>query len=88
MSRYWKRNQQLIAVLLLLWAVVTFGVPYFAVDLHFKIWGSPFSFWMAAQGALLVYLAIVAYYGWAMNRLDARQQSEPTVSSDVKALNG
>lgn len=88
MSLYWKRNQQLIAVLLLLWAVVTFGVPYFAVYLHFKIWGSPFSFWMAAQGALLVYLAIVAYYGWAMNRLDARQQSEPTVSSDVKALNG
>jgi putative solute:sodium symporter small subunit len=88
MSRYWKRNQRLIAGLLLLWAGVTFGVPFFAVHLHFKIWGSPFSFWMAAQGALLVYLAIVAYYGWAMNRLDARLQNEGALRSGEKALNG
>jgi putative solute:sodium symporter small subunit len=88
MSRYWKRNQLLIAGLLLIWAAVTFGVPYFAIYLHFKIWGSPFSFWMAAQGALLVYLAIVAYYGWVMNRRDVRQQSEPTVPDEVKVHNG
>lgn len=58
--------------LLLVWAVVTFGVPFFAPYLRFNFFGWPFSFWMAAQGALLVYLAIVAIYSWRMNRIELR----------------
>ncbi len=64
----WRRCQQLTLALLLVWAGVTFGVPFFAPYLRFSFFGWPFSFWMAAQGALLVYLAIVAIYGWCMNR--------------------
>lgn len=71
MTRYWKSTQWLTAGLLLLWAVVTFGLPFFAPDLRFQWLGGPFSFWMAAQGSLLVYLVIVAVYGWVMNRWDA-----------------
>jgi putative solute:sodium symporter small subunit len=88
MSRYWKLNQLLIVGLLTLWAVVTFGVPYFALDLRFKVLGAPFSFWMAAQGALLVYLAIVGFYGWAMNRFDAKQANDLAVRSNAKAGDG
>jgi putative solute:sodium symporter small subunit len=72
-SRDWAWNQRLIALLLLVWVAVTFVVPFFAPNLYFKWLGWPFSFWMAAQGSLLVYLAIVAIYGWAMNRRDAHQ---------------
>jgi putative solute:sodium symporter small subunit len=54
----------------LLWAVVTFGLPFFVHTLQFQWLGGPFSFWMAAQGSLVVYLAIVAVYGWTMNRWD------------------
>jgi putative solute:sodium symporter small subunit len=68
----WRFKKWLTVALLLLWAAVSFGVPYFALDLRFDWWGTPFSFWMAAQGALLVYLAIVAVYGLVMNRLDAQ----------------
>jgi putative solute:sodium symporter small subunit len=88
MLSYWKLNLLLIASLLLLWAVVTFGVPYFAVSLHFKIFGGPFSFWMAAQGSLLVYLAIVGLYGWAMNRLDAKQLKNSAQISQTEANHG
>jgi putative solute:sodium symporter small subunit len=88
MSHYWKFNQLLIAGLLTLWAVVTFGVPYFATDLRFKVFGAPFSFWMAAQGALLVYLAIVGFYGWAMNKFDAKRPNDLALRSDTKAGNG
>lgn len=70
MLHHWKLNRRLTAVLLLLWAAVTFGVPYFALDLRFAWFGAPFSFWMTAQGTLLVYLAIVACYGVVMNRMD------------------
>ncbi len=71
-SRDWAWNKRFIAALLLVWLAVTFIVPYFALDLRFYIMGWPFSFWMTAQGTLLVYLAIVAIYGWVMNRRDAQ----------------
>ena len=74
--RHWKFNKRLTLALLLLWASVSFGVPFFAVNLRFPWLGAPFSFWMTAQGTLLVYLAIVACYGWAMNRRDDQLGAE------------
>ena len=68
---YWRKNRIVIAVLLAIWFVVTFGVSYFARSLSFTFFGWPFSFWMGAQGALGVYVAIIGFYAWYMNRLDA-----------------
>jgi len=56
-------------VLLTLWAAVTFGCSYFAWDLQFMIGPWPFDYWMAAQGSVLVFIAIVAVYSAAMKRL-------------------
>lgn len=67
---YWRKNRIVIAVLLLIWFSVTFGVSYFARALNFTFFGWPFSFWMGAQGALLVYGLIIGFYAWYMNRLD------------------
>ena len=67
---YWRKNRIVIAVLLLIWFVVTFGVRYFARALNFRFFGWPFSFWMGAQGALLVYCLLIGFYAWYMNRLD------------------
>jgi putative solute:sodium symporter small subunit len=69
-ARHWRRNRQLIAVLLALWFVVTFVVAWFARDMSFNFFGWPFSFYMGAQGSLLVYLVIVGVYARAMDRLD------------------
>lgn len=68
--RHWQRNLRLTAALLCVWFVVTFVLVFFARDLDFRFFGWPFSFWVAAQGALLVYLGLVAYYARAMSRLD------------------
>ncbi|WP_101050053.1 DUF4212 domain-containing protein [Macromonas nakdongensis] len=72
-ARYWHANLRVTAVLLGLWFLVTFGVSYFARELDFRFFGWPFSFWVAAQGALLVYGLIIAFYAWYMNRLDDRR---------------
>ncbi len=69
-QRYWRRNRIVIALLLLVWFTVTFVVSYFARALSFTFFGWPFSFWMGAQGALLVYCLIIGFYAWYMNRLD------------------
>ncbi|OGB05645.1 MAG: hypothetical protein A3E79_07560 [Burkholderiales bacterium RIFCSPHIGHO2_12_FULL_61_11] len=68
--RYWRKNLVVTAILLLIWFIVTFGVSYFARALSFTFFGWPFSFWMGAQGALLVYGLIIGFYAWYMNRLD------------------
>ncbi len=67
---YWAANLRITRVLLGIWFAVTFGVGYFARDLSFSFFGWPFSFWVAAQGALIVYCAIIWYYAFAMNRMD------------------
>ena len=74
--RYWRKNRIVIALLLLIWFIATFGVSYFARSLNFKFFGWPFSFWMGAQGALGVYCLIIGFYAWYMNRLDTEHGVE------------
>lgn len=68
--QYWQKNLRITRALLTIWFVVTFVVSYFARDLDFSFFGWPFSFWVGAQGSLIVYLIIVAVYAHCMNRLD------------------
>ncbi|HXF47098.1 MAG TPA: DUF4212 domain-containing protein [Burkholderiaceae bacterium] len=67
---YWRRNLNLTMVLLAIWFVVTFVVGYFARELSFNFFGWPFSFWVGAQGALVVYVVMIFYYAVKMRRLD------------------
>ena len=68
---YWHKNLRMTALLLAIWFVVTFVVSYFARELNsFSLFGFPFGFYMAAQGSLIAFLAIVAAYARYMNRLD------------------
>lgn len=68
--QYWRKNLNVTAILLAIWFVVTFVVSYFARDLSFNFFGWPFSFWMGAQGSLVIYVLIIGYYAWYMNKLD------------------
>ena len=56
--------------LLLVWAGVAFGLIFFARELSFSFFGWPFSFWMGAQGSLIIYVAIIWFYARYMNKLD------------------
>lgn len=68
---YWRRNLRLTAVLLGIWFVVTFVVSYFAIPLsRISFFGWPVSFYMAAQGSLIIYVLIIWYYARRMGQLD------------------
>jgi len=73
---YWRRVRWLTAGLMLAWLAASFGVVFNARALSFPFFGWPFSFWWAAQGALLVFLALVALFAWVMGRLDRRHGLE------------
>ena len=68
--RYWQRNLRITSALLALWFVVTFVATFFARELNFNFFGWPFSFWLASQGSLVVYLAIVWWYARRIDALD------------------
>jgi putative solute:sodium symporter small subunit len=79
------RHLRLKACLLLVWAVVSFGAAYFARDLQFVMAGGwPFGYWVAAQGAVLVFIVIVAVYAWAMNHFE--RQDARRVANQAAAL--
>ena len=68
---YWSRNLRLTAVLLFIWFVATFVMAWYAVPLaEFNFFGWPLSFYMAAQGSLIIYVLVIWYYARAMRKLD------------------
>lgn len=66
----WPRTRRLTVGLLVAWALVAFVPVYFARELSFEVLGWPLGFWLAAQGALLAFLAIVVGYAWAVSRIE------------------
>lgn len=69
-QEYWSKNLRITAVLLAIWFFVTYVIGYFARDLSFNFFGWPFSFYMGAQGSLIVYVLIIWFYAQYMNKLD------------------
>jgi cation/acetate symporter len=65
------RRWQLHAGLLALWFAVSFGAVFFARDLQWELLSWPVGFWFAAQGAVLVFIAIVVVFAWRANRREA-----------------
>lgn len=70
-QEYWRRNLNLTIVLLAIWFVSTFVMAFFARPLaEIVIFGWPLSFYMAAQGSLIIYLVIIFIYAKSMKKLD------------------
>ena len=68
---YWLRAQFVTGVLFTAWLATTLGIIFFARELaQVTIFGWPFSYYLAAQGSMLIYLAIVGVYALGMRRLD------------------
>ncbi len=69
------RHLWLKAVLLVVWALVSFVAGYFARALQFGAAGWSFSYWLTSQGAVLIFIAIVWAYCLTMNRFE-REDAE------------
>ncbi len=71
-NAYWKANVRLIQISLVIWAVVSFGFGILLRPLlaGIKVGGTDLGFWFAQQGSILVFLALIFFYAWRMNKLD------------------
>ena len=69
---YWRRNLRLLAVLLTIWALVSFGAGILFVEPlnKIEIAGFPLGFWFSQQGSIIVFVILIAVYVWRMDKLD------------------
>lgn len=72
-KEYWRRNLRLMAVLLTIWALVSFGAGILFVEQLNKVdfIGYPLGFWFAQQGSIITFVILIAIYVWRMDKLDA-----------------
>ncbi|MBP2279893.1 putative solute:sodium symporter small subunit [Psychrobacter sp. PL15] len=71
-SGYWRANIRLIIGSLIIWALVSYG---FAILLRpllsgIAIGGTDLGFWFAQQGSIAVFIILIFFYAWRMNKLD------------------
>ncbi|WP_299952944.1 DUF4212 domain-containing protein [uncultured Roseobacter sp.] len=71
-NAYWSANVRLILISLVIWALVSFG---FGIILRpalsgIAVGGTDLGFWFAQQGSIIVFLILIFFYAWRMNKLD------------------
>jgi putative solute:sodium symporter small subunit len=71
---YWRYNVTLTTILLIIWFVVTYLVSGLWAGWfnQFSFLGFPLGYYMAAQGALAIYVIEIAVYAYLMNKLDRK----------------
>ena len=77
-KKYWRKLSVVTIGLLVLWFFVTFVASFFARELTFNFFGWPFSFWLGAQGSMMIYLLIVWFYAFYVNKLDSEFEEKST----------
>ncbi|WP_460218663.1 DUF4212 domain-containing protein [Psychroserpens sp. MEBiC05023] len=71
---YWKENIKYVCILLIIWAIVSYGAGIvFKDELNeFRLGGFKLGFWFAQQGAMYVFVILIFVYVRLMNKLDKK----------------
>jgi putative solute:sodium symporter small subunit len=74
MSAYWKANLKILASLLAIWFVVSYGFGILLADWldQFRVAGFKLGFFFAQQGSIYVFVVLIFVYVRLMNRLDRK----------------
>lgn len=73
LEAYWKENQKLTAILLLIWFLVSYGAVFIVNTLNnISIFGFPLGYYMGAQGSIATFVVLIFYYAYKMNKLDKK----------------
>ena len=86
LAAHWRATRRLTGWLLAFWFGMTVTIIVFARELDgLTVLGWPVSFYLAAQGATLGYLALVALYAWRMSVFDRRARSSDPAARGAHA---
>ncbi|GJM13649.1 MAG: membrane protein [Pseudohongiella sp.] len=75
---YWKANIRLVLCLLAVWFFISFGCGILFVDAldNIRFGGFKLGFWIAQQGSIFVFVALILIYIRAMDKLDSKYDLE------------
>ncbi len=75
---YWKANVRIITICLIIWAIVSFGLGILLRPMlsGISVGGTDLGFFMAQQGSIYVFLALIFFYAVRMNSLDREYGAE------------
>ena len=71
-AEYWKANVRLLTGILVVWALVSyvFGIILVEPLNAIHIGGYKLGFWFAQQGSIYVFVFLIFFYVWRMNKMD------------------
>ncbi|MEJ2383827.1 MAG: DUF4212 domain-containing protein [Xanthomonadales bacterium] len=71
-QEYWRRNLRLVSICLAIWFLVSYVFGILLVDTlnSISIGGYELGFWFAQQGSIYVFVVLIFFYAWRMNKLD------------------
>ncbi|MEN3028466.1 MAG: DUF4212 domain-containing protein [Aquificaceae bacterium] len=73
LESYWRENRSLMFLVLLIWALVSYGAALISGFLNkIVIFGFPLGYYMGAQGALIVFLLLIILYAKSMDKVDRK----------------
>ena len=69
---YWKATLRLLIPILIVWAVVSYGlgIVFKPVLDNIHLGGYPLGFWFAQQGSIYIYIALIFFYAKKMGDID------------------
>lgn len=72
LPNYWRQNTALIRTLLMVWGLVSLVFSILLVQPlnNISIGNLPLGFWMAQQGSIFVFVALIFIYAKQMDKLD------------------
>lgn len=73
-KKYWRENLKYLAILLLIWFIVSYGFGILLVDElnTIRLGGFKLGFWFAQQGSIYVFVVLIFVYVQLMNKLDKK----------------
>lgn len=88
---YWRANLKLVALCLSIWFVVSFvcGIILLEPLNNIQMGGYKLGFWFAQQGSIYVFVGLIFFYAWRMNKLDIKfdvdERDDPEPEADKLA---
>ena len=73
-SAYWRANLRLVATCMIIWFVCSYGFGILFVEQmnRFQLGSLKLGFWFAQQGSIYIFVVLIFFYAWRMNKMDQK----------------
>lgn len=69
--KYWSRTSALTWVILILWFIFSFVVPWYAAELNqYEFLGFHLGYYMVVQGSLIAFVLLIFIQNWIQDVID------------------